>query len=71
MKTHKVRIVRVTDSIAYADDKSMDRDRLIAFSFGKIDGYKGQTAKELGLRAGREVILKYDDQDRVNSVSIT
>jgi len=48
MLTHKVRIVRVTNGVAYADDKKMDR--LAAFSFGKIVGYRGQTAEELGLR---------------------
>ncbi len=68
MLTHKVRIVRVTNGVAYADDKNMDR--LAAFSFGKIVGYRGQTAEELGLRPGREVTLIYDAQDRVDSVSI-
>jgi hypothetical protein len=68
MTAQKVRIVRVTDGVAYADDK--DNNRLAAFSFGKIKGYRGQTAKELGLRPGREVTLEYDAEDKVDSVLI-
>ena len=70
MTTHKVLVVRVMNDIAYADDERIDKERLIAFSFGKIKGYKGQTAKELNLRAGRQVILQYDSTNKVNSVEL-
>ena len=70
MITHKVRIVRVTYDMAYVDDRLMDENKLVAFPFGKIEGYKGETAKELGLRPGLEVTLKYDKQKVINSVSI-
>jgi len=69
MKKYEALIVRVSNGVAYADDKS--RDSLAAFSFGKIEGYRGQTAEELGLRPGIQVTLEYDDQDRVNSVLIS
>ncbi len=65
---HKVRIVRVSNGVAYADDKELDR--LTAFSFGKIEGYHGQSAEELNLHPGCEVTLQYDAQNKVNSVSL-
>jgi len=63
-------IVRVTGSVAYAADDDQKMDRLAAFPFGKIKGYRGQTAKELGLRAGSKVKLEYDDKNRINLVSL-
>lgn len=64
----KVRIVRVTNGVVYADDQN--KDKLTAFSFGKIKGYRGQTAEELGLRPGSEVFLEYDINNKVGSVSL-
>lgn len=63
-------IVRVAEGgVAYADIPAMPK--LIAFSFGKIVGYRGETAKELGLRPGKEVTIEYDDDDKVCSVSLS
>ncbi len=71
MSEHYAEIVRVTNGgIAYADDPS--KENLSAFSFGKIKGYKGQSAEELGLHPGRKITIKYDDNTKlVNSVSIS
>lgn len=65
---NKVRIVRVNNGVAYADDQ--DQEKLAAFSFGKIKGYRGETAEELDLRPGREVSLEYDINNKVGSVSL-
>lgn len=70
MTKHKAIIVRVAEGgVAYANDPAMPK--LAAFSFGKIRGYKGQTANELGLRRGQEVTIEYDERDQVNSVLLS
>lgn len=69
MTKHKAVIVRVAEGgVAYANDRATTT--LAAFSFAKITGYRGQTAKELGLRPGREVTVEYDAKNEVYSVSI-
>ncbi len=71
MVNNKAVIVRVTNGgIAYADDPS--KEHLIAFSFGKIQDYKGQSAEELGLYSGQEITIKYNlsNPEIVTSVSI-
>ncbi len=46
-------------------------DEVTAFSFEKIKGYKGQTAKELGLQNGKLVDVDFsDDLHEIKSVQI-
>ncbi len=53
--------------IIHLDDKGVvvvkDRsdDRLYAVTFNKIKGYKGQTAREFGLRMGRILDISGED----------
>jgi hypothetical protein len=41
-----------------------------AFSFDKIKGYKGETARELGLVNGKQVMVEYNEAQEVDSVVI-
>lgn len=62
-------VVRVTNGgVVYANDPS--QDRLAGFSFGKIVGYRGESAKELGLKPGKEVSIEYDEKNQINSVML-
>lgn len=66
---HTATIVRVAEGgVAYADAPAMEE--LAGFSFGRIVGYRGETAKELGLRPGKKVTIEYDSEDRIVSVSL-
>lgn len=65
----KAKIVRVAEGgVAYADNPEMQN--LSGFSFEKIVGYKGQSAKELGLKPGRIVTIEYDAQNLVAAVTL-
>lgn len=70
MAKHTATIVRIAEGgVAYADDPAMEE--LAGFSFGRIVGYRGETAKELDLRPGKKVTIEYDTEDRIISVSLT
>ena len=61
-------IIRVSEGgVVYARDCS--NNEFIVFTFGKISGYKGQTAKELGLRRGKKISVEYTDDKELFSVS--
>ncbi len=63
-------IVRVAEGgVAYAIDPN--RQMMAGFTFGKIDGYRGETAKELGLLPGKQVTIEYDKDDKVSSVKLS
>jgi hypothetical protein len=63
-------IVRVNNGgVAYADIPSLEQ--LAGFSFGKIAGYRGESAKELGLKPGRRVSIEYNDKKQINSVILS
>jgi hypothetical protein len=63
-------IVRVNNGgVAYADVPSLEQ--LAGFTFGKIDGYRGESAKELGLKPGRRVSIEYNDKKQINSVTLS
>lgn len=63
----KAVVVRVIDSgVAYVNVNRTDY--VAGFSFGKIQGYRGESAKELGLRPGLEVSIDCDDYGKVTSV---
>jgi len=47
-----------------------DGHEVKAFSFDKIKGYKGETARELGLVNGRQVMVEYNEAQEVDSVVI-
>lgn len=70
MNIHLAVIVRVSmdGGVAYAKDKTSDK--LAAFSFGKITGYRGQSAKEIGLRPGAVVSVEYDLKNQIHAVSL-
>ena len=69
MTKHSVKIVRISDGgVVYTKDCLTDK--FIVFTFGKIVGYRGQTAKELGLKCGKIVIVEYTDDSEVFSVVI-
>lgn len=69
MASQKVHVVRVENGVAYVNDTI--KERLTAFSFGKILGYRGQTAEELKLKPGKEVSIEYDvTGDKVSSVTL-
>jgi hypothetical protein len=69
MTTRSAKILRLTDNgIGYMNDNVSHS--ITAFSFEQIKGYKGETAKELGLFNGTEVIVEYDDDQHINAVSI-
>lgn len=63
-------IVRVNNSgVAYADIPSLEQ--LAGFTFGKIAGYRGESAKEIGLKPGRKVTIEYNDKEQINSVTLS
>ncbi len=63
-------IVRVAEGgVAFADIAEFPK--LTAFTFGKIAGYRGQTAKELGLSPGKTVMIEFDEADEISSVSLS
>jgi hypothetical protein len=64
------RIVRVADKgLAYVSTGSGSQRREFPFTFDKILRYRGQAAREIGLREGVEV--KFSEKDgRVESVEI-
>ena len=64
------KIVRVTDEgLAYVSTGSGNQRRDFPFTFDKIRRYRGQAAKEIGLRKGVEV--RFSEKDgRVESVEI-
>lgn len=69
MTEHTAKVVRVSDGgVAYTRDCSTNE--LTVFTFGKIAGYRGQTAKELGLKRGKTVTVKYTEDHEVCSVLI-
>lgn len=69
MTRHSAKVVRVSDGgVAYTRDCSTNK--FTVFTFGKIAGYRGQTAKELGLRRGKTVTVEYNDDNEVFSVVI-
>lgn len=69
IKPQVATIVRVAEGgVAFADIP--DFAKLTAFTFGKIAGYRGETAKELGLRPGKTVLIEFDESDEISSVSL-
>ena len=69
MTKHRAEVVRVSDGgVAYTKDCLTNE--FTVFTFGKIVGYRGQTAKELGLRRGKTVTVEYNDDNEVFSVVI-
>lgn len=64
------KIVRVTDQgLAYLSTGSGSERRDFPFTFDKIRSYRGQGAREIGLRKGVEV--RFSEKDgRVESVEI-
>lgn len=63
---NNAKVVRVSNNVAYVYDD--DRGQLSGFSFGKINGYKGESAKEINLVVGREVTVIYSHEGKVESV---
>lgn len=64
------KILRVTDNgVGYISEQ--DSQNVTAFFFDQIKGYKGETAQELGLFNGKEVLIEYDSNRHINSVAIT
>ena len=57
----------VPGGLAYVEEKGSKRR--FAFTFGKIRGYRGETAQELGLRVGSLVRFSVTDE-RVDEVEL-
>ena len=68
MTTLQATILRSTaNGMAYIATAS---NEIKAFSFDKIKGYRGETARELGLVSGRQVMVEYNEAQEVDSVVI-
>lgn len=69
MTNRIVKIVRVTeDGLIYAKDPALNR--LAGFTFGKLQNYHGESARELsvkGLRPGQQLAVEYDEEQKVQS----
>jgi hypothetical protein len=65
-----LRLDRVGLGIIVADSTDADStEKEFAFTFDKIDGYKGEPLKNLGLSEGAIVKFTLDAENRVSSVS--
>lgn len=65
------KIVRVADhGLAFVSTGSGVHRRDLPFTFDKIRSYKGQAAKDIGLRTGAEVRVS-EENGRIESVEIS
>ena len=68
MTTLQATVLRSTaNGMAYIATAS---NEVKAFSFDKIKGYQGETARELGLVNGKKITVEYNEAQEVDSVVI-
>ena len=71
MSDQSGKVVRVADhGLAFVSTAVGGRRRDLPFTFDKIRSYRGETARDLGLKKGTEVQFSESD-GRIESIEIT
>ncbi len=68
-ENHRGTVARV-NPVGLCFVEEVDSKQIYCFQFDKIDGYAGQTAKELGLRSGKLVEFTTDAHHLVRHVKL-